>query len=87
MNGVVLVFLIVQGLVFLVWAVLAFRWLFALRAEAVALSGRTLPNMATQWRVFRAGFTHPRYHRQRVQLGVLTVVLLALSAASVWVLA
>jgi hypothetical protein len=75
-------FLAVQGAVFLVWAVLAFRFLFALRADAVAQSGRSLPSMATQLRAFRGGLIEPRYRRHRVWLTALTALLLALSALS-----
>ena len=74
-------FLAVQG-VFLVWAVLAFRFLFALRADAVAQSGRSLPSMATQLSAFRGGLIEPRYRRHRVWLLALTALLLALSALS-----
>jgi hypothetical protein len=75
-------FLAVQGAVFLVWAVLAFRFLFALRADAVAQSGRTLPSMATQLKAFRGGLIEQRYRRLRVRLMVLTALLIALSTLS-----
>lgn len=74
------VLLVVQGCAFLIWAVLAFRLLFALRAEAVARSGQTLPNMKAQLQAFRAGLLEPRYRRDRVRLLLATVVLAAFSA-------
>lgn len=75
-------FLVVQGSVFLVWAVLMFRFLFALRADAVAQSGRALPSMGTQLRAFRGGLVEHRYRAQRLRLVVLTAVLIVLSALS-----
>lgn len=74
--------LVVQGVAFLVWAFLAFRWLFAMRADAVARSGQTLPNMATQLQVFRDGFVEPRYRSHRVRLLLATAVLVALTVLS-----
>ncbi|WP_412051087.1 hypothetical protein ACK6D9_06670 [Hoeflea sp. Naph1] len=80
MNSLLPIFLAIQGSVFLVWTVLAFRWLFALRADAVAISGRTLPNMSATFEAFRGGLVDPRYRRYRLGFSVLTALLMALSA-------
>lgn len=82
MPTLMLLFLAVQGGVFLVWAVLAFRFMFAIWADAVAQSGRLLPSMAAQLRAYRGGLFEPRYRRQRLRLVLLAVVLIALSALS-----
>src|SRR5690554_3548816 len=79
------IFLVVQGGVFLVWTVLAFRWLFALRADAVAISGRDIPSLTATLTAFRGGLVEPRYQRFRGVMAVLTACLLALSAFSFFV--
>ena len=68
-----------QGAVFLVWAVLAFHWLFALRAEAVAKTGQALPSMKAQLQAVRAGLVEPRYHGHRIRLLIATGVLMTLT--------
>jgi hypothetical protein len=79
MDYVLPAFLVLQGAAFLVWAALAFHWLFALRAEAVAKSGRTLPGMGAQLAAFRAGLVEPRYRRHRIKLLIATGVLMTLT--------
>ncbi|WP_323013291.1 hypothetical protein [Devosia sp.] len=79
MNLPLAAMLAFQAIVFAVWIVIAFRWLFAMRADAVAESGRTLPGLGPTLRAFREGFTGARYARQRLWLGVSTVLLLAVS--------
>lgn len=69
----------VQAVVFLVWIILAFRWLLALRADAVARSGTTLPGLGHSLHAFRAGLSDPRYASIRLRLGLVTLVLLASS--------
>jgi hypothetical protein len=71
--------LAVQAAVFLVWAFVAFRWLFALRADAVAESGSIFPGMGSQLRAFRGGLVDRRYAKDRVRLGLLTLILLGSS--------
>lgn len=71
--------LVVQAIVFTIWIVIAFRWLFAMRADAVAESGRSLPGLGPTLRAFREGFSGVRYARQRLWLGVSTLLLLASS--------
>lgn len=68
-----------QAILFLIWIILAFRWLFDIRADAVARSGQTVPGPSATWQAFRHGFTAPRYASQRWWLGLLTLPLLALS--------
>jgi hypothetical protein len=71
--------LIVQGLVFLVFAITAFWWLFALRRLAVERSGSTMPGLRDTLAAFREGLTHPRYSRLRLTI-VCSVALLVVSA-------
>lgn len=78
MDNLLVVTFILQGAVFLLWAILAFRWLFALLADAVALSGRAIPGPSSQLRAFRDGLRAPRYRGQRMALLVLTSMMLAL---------
>lgn len=75
--------LTVQGAVFLIWIFLAFRWLFALRADAVAESGAALPGPGWALRAFRGGLVDKRYARDRLWLGILTLALLGSSLLSV----
>lgn len=74
--------LVFQGVVFLIWMFLAFRWLFALRADAVAASGTVLPGPSWAFRVFRSGLVDKRYATDRFWLGILTLVLLGSSLVS-----
>ena len=76
-----LAFLILQGMVFLIWMFLAFRWLFALRADAVAESGTALPGPRWVLRAFRGSLVDERYARDRLWLGILTLLLLGSSLA------
>lgn len=80
MNPLLIIFFAIQACVFLVWTVLAFRWLFALRADAVTLSGQIMPNMAATLTAFRGGLIDPRYRFYRIVMSVLTVILITLSA-------
>ncbi len=74
--------LVFQGVVFLIWMFLAFRWLFALRADAVAASGTVLPGPGWAFRAFRSGLVDKRYAMDRFWLGILTLVLLGSSLVS-----
>ena len=69
----------VQAVVFAVWIALVFRWLFALRRDAVRISGRSMPGLPTTLRVFREGLTSKRYATDRLWIGVATILLLAAS--------
>jgi hypothetical protein len=71
-----------QGMVFVIWMFLAFRWLFALRADAVAASGTVLPGPGWAVRAFRGGLVDKRYAKDRLWLGISTVVLLSSSLVS-----
>ena len=72
----------VQGAVFLVWAVVAFRVLFRLRAHAVAASGRAFPPVSAQLDAFAAGARDPAFAADRRRLLILTAAVLALSVLS-----
>src|SRR5690554_7522469 len=54
-------FLVLQGLVFLLWAALAFRFLFTIRAEAVARTGTQWPGPLTTLQIFRDALRDPRH--------------------------
>jgi len=71
--------LIAQGIIFLIWTVLTFRWLFALRADAVADSGNALPGIGATIRAFRGGLMDRKYARERLWLGIVTLALLGSS--------
>ena len=73
----------VQGGVFAVWAVLAFRALFALRAEALRLEAGPIGPVASL-RAFRRFVTAGQWRVARRRLGLVTLVLLALTLGGVW---
>ena len=73
--------LVIQGVVFAVWAFCAFRSLFRIRARAVAETGRAFPGMAATLRAFRDFVVLHQYQSERRILLLLTVVLLGLSIA------
>ena len=75
MPAFTIVLLASQAAVFLVWTFLTFRWLFALRADAVAQSGTALPGPGSSLRAFRAGLTDERYAKDRFRLIILTLTL------------
>lgn len=81
MSMLQIIWLSVQGLVFAAWAVLAFRWLFAIRAQAVAQSGSSLPGLGATLGAFRWGLRAPELARQRLWLGLLTLALLLASVS------
>jgi len=72
-----------QAVVFLIWTVLAFRWLFALCADALAQSNTTFPGLGTQLRAIRGGLMDERYAKDRFRLIILTFVLLGTSVIHV----
>lgn len=79
MSPISITLLALQFVVFLIWAFFAFRWLFALRADAVAESGSVFPGPGSQLRAFRGGLVDERYARDRVRLVILTLILLSSS--------
>jgi hypothetical protein len=79
MSPISIALLALQLVVFLIWAFLAFRWLFALRADAVKESGSAFPGPASQLRAFRGGLVDERYAKDRVRLVILTLILLTSS--------
>lgn len=72
--------LLVQGLVFALWVVLAFRALFRLAGVMRAGSGQMLPGLRATWQAPGVFLRDPRFRADRRSLGVLTVLLLAMSA-------
>jgi hypothetical protein len=85
-SGLLLAFLIAEGIVFAAWAVVAFRWLFALRADAVAMSGSSFPGLRSTLRAFRGGLSDPRYRRHRLFLFLATLALLAMLVTSAMIM-
>jgi hypothetical protein len=80
MTAPAILYLALEGLVFAIWAVVAFRTLFQLRARAVARTGRFVPQMSAQLLEFRR-FLHAAEDRTaRRSLAILTIVLLGLAA-------
>jgi len=82
MTPFYITFLIFQGVAFLIWTFLAFRWFFALYADAVAESGTILPGLISTTRAFRGGLVDEPYAKDRRWLGILTIVLLSFSIVS-----
>jgi len=72
--------LVVQGMVFALWVVLAFRCLFRLLRIVQQKTGQPLPGPRGTAMVPRLFWTDPRLATDRKLLGLVTVLLLALSA-------
>lgn len=72
--------IVAQGAVFAVWAVLAFRTLFRLLAIVQAETGQALPGPQGTLRALRLFLTDPRLGPDRKALGLLTLLLLVMSA-------
>lgn len=70
--------LAVQALVFAVWAWLAWRSLFRLRAYAVDRSGHAFPGLSATLEAFNAWLRAPQFAQDRRQLGLASLVLAAL---------
>ncbi|EKF41610.1 hypothetical protein [Nitratireductor indicus] len=79
MSEAAVVLLACQGMLFTVWAFLAFRFLFALRNDAVVATGSVMPGLRATLRAFRGALTEPRYFSVRWRLFSTTVLLLLLS--------
>ena len=73
--------LTLQAVIFAVWAVLAFRILFRLRARAVAETGTPFPGLGATLRSLAAFLRLPEHRTDRRRLGALTLALIGLSAA------
>lgn len=69
-----------QAVLFAVWAFVAFRILFRLRARAVAESGAAFPGLRATLAAFAGFLREPGFARERRLLAVLTAALLAMSA-------
>lgn len=79
------VLLAVQAVIFVAWAVLAFRVVIRLRARACALSGTAWPGLADQIAALRGFLADPAEARLRHRCLLLTVLLLALSVGqAIW---
>lgn len=74
--------LVILGLVFLVWIWLAFGTLRMLYRRGVAASGSGVPGPRTTLTQFWLWFTQPEDKQSRRALGVITLLLLVLSATS-----
>ncbi len=79
--------LILQGVIFALWAVLAFRALGRIRARAVTAAGTPWPGLKAQFAALRAYLADPGERLARRGLLGLTVLVLALSAAMPWLMA
>lgn len=77
-SAVTIAVLTAQGVVFAVWGFLAFRFLFALRRDAVAASGNVIPGLGATLTSFHGGLTAPKYRRQRRVFLLVTVLLFVL---------
>lgn len=75
-------FLLVQALVFALWAVQAFGTVWRLAAKARRDSGLAFPGPTVMLAVFRDFVTLPEFRTARWRLGILTLVLLGLSVLS-----
>ena len=80
MGTGMIVWLVVQGAVFALWAVLAFRTLFRLLAVMQARTGQGVPGVRSLSMALRVFWQSPEFGTDRVRLAWLTVVLLGLSA-------
>lgn len=86
MTPAAILFLTIQGVIFLFWAALAFRTLFRLRAIAVADTGRAFPGMRAQIAAFGVFVRGPEFRSARRRLGILTLAMIGLSALAPFVL-
>ncbi len=69
--------LALQAVVFAVWAWLALRSLFRLRARAVARSGRPFPGLSATLEAFGSWLRAPQFAPERRRLGLVTLLLFA----------
>lgn len=79
MSAPLVALFVLQALVFLAFVFLAFRWLFALRAIAVAKSGRSMPGLGATLAAFRQGLTDKQFAKLRwgIVICVFAVLILA----------
>ncbi|ODT82520.1 MAG: hypothetical protein ABS76_07845 [Pelagibacterium sp. SCN 64-44] len=77
MNIALIVLFSIQACVFLIFILLAFRWLLALRADAVSRSGMTFPGFGATLEAFQSGLADARYAGQRLGIAGCTIILLA----------
>ncbi|KAA9007003.1 hypothetical protein [Histidinibacterium aquaticum] len=82
MSWPVLLFFLLQGVVFLVWAALAFRTLFHLRTRAVQRTGRIFPGPASFFSTMSDWVRDPQQAESRRMLLSATVLMALLSLVS-----
>jgi hypothetical protein len=73
-------FLVVQGFVFAIWIFVAFRALFRLLSLLRYRSGEAIPGIATTLGAPKVFLTDHAFRQDRRWLGLLTLMLLILSA-------
>ena len=72
--------LVAQGVVFAIWAFVAFRALFRLFALLRYRSGEALPGLATSLTAPKVFLTDHAFRKDRRCLGLLTLLLVVLAA-------
>jgi heme/copper-type cytochrome/quinol oxidase subunit 3 len=82
MTGPDIFRLVLQGLVFVVWAFMLFSVLFKLRTRAEKETGKPWPGPITALRQWGKWFRAPEDRRERNTLLFLTFVLLAMAATT-----
>lgn len=81
MTPLGIILMVVQGLVFLVWAVLMFRALFGMLGRFRAATGRAWMGPFSAIAAFRAFLTDAETRGERRLLGLVTLVLVAATLA------
>lgn len=76
----------VQGVVFAVWAVLAFRTLFRLRARAVEASGQMFPGLEATLAAFAGFWRDPVHAPDRRAMGWSTLAMVGVMVVNALVL-
>lgn len=79
MSALTVIWLVLEAILFAFWVVAMFRTLFRLRRDAVAESGRAFPGPGAALDSFAGFFRRADYARDRRRIGMLTLLLLAVS--------
>lgn len=79
MSTCLMLLLAVQAVIFSIWTVLAFRWLFAIRADAVAKSGSALPGLRATLAAFGGALREAHHAKSRLRFGAATAALFAIT--------
>ena len=77
-----IIFLVISGLAFAMWAFLMLRTLFAMRCRAVARTGKTWPGPIDTLQEWGIWLRDPAFKQDRRQLLFLTLAVLLLSFLS-----